>query len=222
MTSDNIHYIIPARKGSKGLPFKNRKLLPYTLDTLPSSVFNRLTITTDDEVILKECAHRNLNYIVRPSSLSGDTVSPKAVMVHCVESLAINPDDIVVLLYLTYPQRSWAMIESIQKVFIDNNLKSLLCKKQPDTHPYLCFYDNEAGSPSQIISHDLYRRQDYPPCFELSFYACMFKARELPSLGNNMFNEDTFFFPLEDHLDIDTIEDFFKFKEANEFRKNNS
>ena len=218
--TDNIHYIIPARKGSKGLPFKNRKLLPYTIDALPPDILPHLTITTDDEIILKECARRGLNYIVRPASLSGDAVSPKDVMTHSIKCLNIGPSDIVVLLYLTYPQRSWAMIESIQKVFIDKGLKSLLCRKDPDTHPYLCFYDNENGEPSQIIPHDLYRRQDYPPCFELSFYVCMFKAHELPFLGSYMFNSKTYFFPLESHLDIDTPEDFFEFK--NESSNSNS
>ena len=30
-----IRYIIPARKGSKSYPFKNRRLLSYTLNTIP-------------------------------------------------------------------------------------------------------------------------------------------------------------------------------------------
>ena len=47
-----IYYIIPARKGSKGLPLKNRKLLPFTLQEIPENKKSTTIVSTDDEYIL--------------------------------------------------------------------------------------------------------------------------------------------------------------------------
>ena len=64
-----IHYIIPARKGSKGLPFKNRKLLHHTLNTLPSDVLSQVIVSTDDEFIINECVSRDVRYLKRSAEL---------------------------------------------------------------------------------------------------------------------------------------------------------
>ena len=46
--------VIPARKGSKGVPFKNRKLLNHTLKIIPEFLKKDIIITTDDEEIIKK------------------------------------------------------------------------------------------------------------------------------------------------------------------------
>lgn len=47
-----IYYVIPARKGSKGLPGKNRKLLSFTLDNIPEENRTATIVSTDDEHIV--------------------------------------------------------------------------------------------------------------------------------------------------------------------------
>ena len=208
-----IYYIIPARKGSKGLPFKNRKLLPFTINEIPDEELCNTYVTTNDEYIKEECEKNNTNCIIRSDFLSGDSVSIRDVLEDCVRRVEMKEDDVVVLLYLTYPQRKWAMVKKIKDIFIDKDLDSLLCKKKPLTHPYLCFFESsiDASKGSQVVRHDNYRRQDYPNCFELSFYVCMFKVKELKNLSRNMFNDETYFFPLKEHLDIDTEKEFLEF-----------
>ena len=46
-----IYYVIPARKGSKGLPFKNRKLFDITAKTIPDDAKPHTIVSTDDEHI---------------------------------------------------------------------------------------------------------------------------------------------------------------------------
>ena len=48
-----IKYVIPARRNSKGLPFKNRKLISRTLDILPKNILKDTILTTDDEILLE-------------------------------------------------------------------------------------------------------------------------------------------------------------------------
>lgn len=207
-----IYYIIPARKGSKGLPLKNRKLFPFTISKIPEQILqNNTFVTTNDEHIIEECKDKKIQHVLRNDFLSGDKVCIRDVMEDCVNRIGISQDDTVVLLYLTYPQRTWEMVENMKNFFIENNLDSLLCKKEPKTHPYLCFLESRDNRGIQVVSHDQYRRQDYPECFELSFYTCIFKASELDNLSKNMFNDNTYFFSLDEHLDVDTEKEFIEF-----------
>ena len=132
-------------------------------------------------------------------------------MVETIINLRLKPDDIIVILYLTYPERTWKTVTEIQNTFLKENLNSLLCKKTPKTNPFLCLFEKDDNKGEQVIRHDLYRRQDYPKCFELSFYTCIFKVKELKNLNNNMYNKDTYFFKLQDHIDIDSNSDFINF-----------
>jgi CMP-N-acetylneuraminic acid synthetase len=47
-----IYFVIPARKGSKGFPGKNRKLFKYTYNSIPVDLRNKCIVTSDDDVIL--------------------------------------------------------------------------------------------------------------------------------------------------------------------------
>ena len=48
----NAWFVIPARKGSKGLPGKNRILLKYTIDTIPKDYHKKVIVSTDDIEII--------------------------------------------------------------------------------------------------------------------------------------------------------------------------
>jgi len=47
-----MHYIIPARKDSKGIPFKNRKLFDYTAKTIPKSECKNTIVSSNDSQII--------------------------------------------------------------------------------------------------------------------------------------------------------------------------
>tara|TARA_R110000824_G_scaffold197409_13_gene380880 strand:- start:5883 stop:6518 length:636 start_codon:yes stop_codon:yes gene_type:complete len=202
--------IIPARQGSKGLPFKNRKLLDYTIDKIPQKYFKDTYVTTDDETILEKISFKGLNGIKRSRELSEDTVSIKPVMADVVKKLDLDETEMIVMLYLTYPQRSWEEIESAIAFLKENKAKSLLCRKELKVSPYLCMIENGLKG-EQLIKHDLYRRQDYPNCFEISHFICIFEVSELNNLNKNMYNHDTVFYKIGEVVDVDELTDIEKF-----------
>lgn len=212
--------IIPARLGSKGLPFKNRKLLDFTLDSIPERMMDKVWVTTDDLHIAEVSRSRGVKVIVRPTHLAEDTTSIRDVMVHALEELKVKPDEIVTMLYLTYPERTWedvlGAIEFFSTHYQAGLSDSLLCKKEVKVHPYLCLQEHGVDGifGKQLVQHDLYRRQDYPSCFEISHFVSIFRAGTLAKLNRNLYCETTVFYPIREVIDVDTQ------KELNEFNDN--
>ena len=203
--TDKVKLLIPARRNSKGLPFKNRLLFEHTIDTIPTEYFKDLLISTDDEVLIEKCKSIGLNVSVRPDNLSLDETSTKDVIQYHIDNNDINFGDTVIMLYLTYPERTWSDIKNAYTFFIEQGAKSLLCKKDiKSTHPCLYMFDIIGNKGAQLVKHNLYRRQDYPAVFEISHYVCIFNVNELTKLNNNLYNDDTFFFKIDDVIDVDT------------------
>lgn len=206
---ENYKIIIPARRNSKGLPFKNRKLIFDTLNSIPKSYYDHLIISTDDEVIIDLCEKMNIKYDVRQPQLADDFASMKDVIRDVFKHFDdIEPDTNVIMLYLTYPERTWEDINNAFNFFIDSNSKSMLCRKEiTSTHPYLYMYELPENKGKQLVEHNLYRRQDYPKVFEISHFITIFKADELENLNLNLYNKNTIFYPIENKIDVDTEND---------------
>lgn len=207
-----IKYVIPARRNSKGLPFKNRKLITYTLDSLPRNILNDVILTTDDEKLLEIGLDYGIKCVNRDPSLAQDETSTKDVILDLKNRGLINDHEIVVMLYLTYPQRNWLDILGALEFFNKNNGKSLLCRKELNgTHPYLYLLEVNDFMGRQLVPHNLYRRQDYPKVFEISHFISVFNVSELNDLNNNLYNNNTIFYPIDDIIDVDTEKDLNKF-----------
>ena len=82
----------------------------------------------------------------------------------------MDPSDIIVMLYLTYPERKFSDINKILNIYKEKKINSLLCCVEPKSHPYLCLFKQDNNHGKQVIEHDMYRRQDYPECFEISHF----------------------------------------------------
>ena len=205
--------IIPARKGSKGLPGKNAILIKHTLSTIPNYVKDSVIITTNDGKVIDQSVGYKI--LLRNAKLSGDEISTKDVLLDVIQKYNIADEEIVMMLYLTYPERTWTDIEAALNFFIDNDAKSLLCRVNPKSHPYLCMFSEDNNKGSQIVEHNLYRRQDYPECFELSHFICIFRANELEKLNKNLYNKDTIFYKIKRPVDVDTKEDLKRYYDKN-------
>ena len=153
--------------------------------------------------------------LLRNGKLSGDDISTKDVLLDVMEKYNIVDEEIIMMLYLTYPERTWTDIEAALNFFIDNDAKSLLCRVKPKSHPYLCMFSEEGNKGKQIVEHNLYRRQDYPECFELSHFICIFRANELEKLNKNLYNKDTIFYKIKRPVDVDTKEDLKRYYDKN-------
>ena len=203
MKKDDILFVIPARRDSKGFPFKNRKLLDYTLNEFPNDMREKVIVTTNDEEIIEKLSNTEFNVLKREEKLSDDKTSMRDVIQDVVEKYHVNKNGTIVMLYLTSPNRKYEDIQKIIEFYSENKFRTLTCCVKPKTHPYLCLFKKEDGKGKQIISHDLYRRQDYPECFEVSHFVCIFQVDEISNLNKNMYNDDTYFYEISGDVDID-------------------
>lgn len=207
-----IYYVIPARKGSKGLPCKNRMLFDYTAISV-KSVANDVIVTTDDEVLIEKAKGCGFKYRVRPDEFAQDNTSIKTVLHDIISYYDIQQNDIVVLLYLTYPERTWKHICDGLQFYYSHKAKSMLCKKQWEyVHPCLCMWDMGNNKGKQLFYHNYYRRQDYPPVFQVSHFLAIFEVSEFTKLNNHLCNDATIYMPITNYIDIDVIDDMKKFK----------
>lgn len=198
-----IYYVIPARKGSKDLPLKNRKLFEATAKTV-SDLYSTVIVSTDDSKI-KKIARKDYRFDVRnrPANLATDEASTRGVLIDVAKKSHLRGHDIIIMLYLTYPERTRKTIEDGFEYFIGSGAKSMLCGIEPKTHPFMCIYEDGR----QIVEHDLCRRQEYPTVFEISHLIFISYVSELDKLNRNLYNDDTIFWKHDRLTDIDTEKD---------------
>jgi CMP-N-acetylneuraminic acid synthetase len=147
----------------------------------------------------------SLNVSVRPDNLAKDETSTKDVIQHHIDNGDIDKKDTIIMLYLTYPERTWSDVERAYTAFTESKSNSLLCKKDiKGTHPYLYMYGLENNKGGQLVKHNLYRRQDYPLVFEISHYIAIFNVSYINELNNNLYDNETFFLKINDVTDVDT------------------
>lgn len=121
--------IIPARSGSKTLPYKNIKLLngkpllAYSIEHATQSKYDmRIVVSTDSEEyanIAREWGAETP--FLRPSSISQDDSTDLECMQHCLEYLKMAEEydpDIIVHLRPTQPQRKVEDLDKALDIFI--------------------------------------------------------------------------------------------------------
>jgi CMP-N-acetylneuraminic acid synthetase len=218
-----MKYIIPARKGSKGLKNKNRLLFKHTADSIPPEKAKDVYVTTDDDWIIEKSKEYGFNHIRRTDELSHDDVSIRHVLEDLVLKTGISDD--ITMMYLTYPRRTWEDICNFERFYKAHDSVPAVCKKDVNNHPFLCYYNIDGNKGKKLVEHNLYRRQDYPLCFEICHFLFASHVNDLPKLDLNLFCEDTVFYHIESDkcLDVDTGPDYDRFMDGlSEENKDNS
>ena len=215
MEKKTTFFIIPARRDSKGLPFKNRKLLDYTINNIPIELHEKTIVTTNDEKIIEKLSATNINVLRRDEQLCLDDISIKDVMLDVVKKFQMKSNDTIVMLYLTSPDRKFSDIKKILDYYYERKIKTLTSCVEPKTHPYLVLFKKENQKGEQVVKHDLYRRQDYPECFEIRHFVCIFQVDEIQKLNSNMYNESTIFYKIDSDIDVDHENDLKEFLKSN-------
>lgn len=123
----NILAVVPARGGSKGVPYKNlKKIAGSTLVehairvALSCSLIYRTIISTDDYKIAKigKKAGADIPFM-RPRQLAGDKTRTIDVVLHLCKNLKDKPD-IILLLQPTAPLRNKKQVSEALNILINN------------------------------------------------------------------------------------------------------
>ena len=179
MRNLNSIFIIPARKGSKGIPNKNIKkllgkpLLNYTTEYAKKIKTSNdiICVTTNDQrvknIIKKD---DEIEIINRPNNLAFDSTSMQDVIDHVIRFYSDKNIffDSVVLLQPTSPIRKISDFKKIKKEF---NLKIdmvVSVKKAKENPYYLLYEENHKGFLEKSKSLKVKRRQDAPLVYSLN------------------------------------------------------
>lgn len=200
--------VIPARAGSKGWPRKNLKLFDHTAQIIPDEHRKSVIVTTDDPGIAGMVETYGFKVHERDPSLAQDDSDIRSVLKDVVKQHKVGTTQTVIMLYLTYPQRTWDDVTCMYTNFVSTKARSMLCAQPVRTHPCLTMFVDKDMTGRQVIPHEYYQRQQYPDCFELSHYMCMFRARELNKLNKNMYNEQTKYYRIDRVVDVDSEQDY--------------
>ena len=132
--------LIPARKGSKGVPGKNwralagRPLIEWTIKAAQeSSVFQDIVVSTDDERVIEIAKSVGASVpFVRPAELATDNAGSVDVALHAAQACGWPDSAILVLLQPTSPFRSAQDIKSCVAHLADLDLDACITVRAPD------------------------------------------------------------------------------------------
>ncbi|MDD6581787.1 MAG: acylneuraminate cytidylyltransferase family protein [Bacteroidales bacterium] len=170
--------IIPARGGSKGIPYKNIKLLNgkplicYSIDIARQyTTDDNICVTTDDKEIISVVEQYGLKVpFVRPAELATDTAPSNDVLVHALNFYESQGRqvDVIILLQPTSPFRKVSFVKEAVELY-NEELDMVVSVKETSANPYYnCFEEDKNGflSISKSIGHPITRRQDAPKVWE--------------------------------------------------------
>ena len=185
----SVLVIVPARRGSKGLPLKNirplhgKPLLAWPIAAARGSAYvDEVIISTDDREFADiAVAHGALAPFLRPPALASDTATSMSFIEHAVDTLEGRGRsfDIVMLLEPTSPLTEASDVDAAleQLVAAGDAADAIVGIQAMETvHPAFCVTLTSTGTlmPYGNARFDaMPRRQDLPPVFALdgSLYA---------------------------------------------------
>lgn len=214
--------VIPARGGSKGVPYKNirllngRPLIAYTIDAaFASGVVDRVLVSTDDPKIADVARQLKAEVLIRPATLAEDGTPTLPVLLHAVDTMAESgySPDAVMTLQPTSPLRTARHIREAAAAFAaDPNADSLVsCVAVPHIyHPQSVMKLGAGGYLEAFLSGVVMplRRQDKEPVFARNGAAIYITRRE--RLSQYIFGGKLlpYYMDPADSIDIDTEADF--------------
>jgi len=211
--------LVPARKGSKGLPGKNIKellgkpLIQWTIEAAnKASGIDDIFVTSDDNKILSLCEKLSCKSIKRPAKLAADNTEMSSVIFHAIEKIKETSGDedfILILLQPTSPLRTYSHIEQALRLFGDNvdcvisvcEIDNHICKAYIVEGEYLVALMSPSA-PYQC--RQLLPRTVLPNGAIYIFTASKFK--EYSGIPRDKIKP--FIMSKNDSIDIDSIEDF--------------
>lgn len=215
-----ILFLIPARKGSKGLPLKN--ILPFGDSTLiEKAILQAKSCAKTNDVICLSSNDDNAIEIVkgmglevpfkRPESLASDKSSMEDVIRHALAFYHHlgKQFDCVVLLQPTSPLRNVNDIKAVIGQF-DGNQEMIVTVNKSKANPYFNLYEQtKEGQLIKSKSGKFTSRQALPECYVLNGAVYLIS---ISTLNQKAMSEITLLekveMPMERSIDIDTKHDW--------------
>lgn len=221
-----ILYVIPARGGSKGIPYKNIKnlggkpLICHTIDVARElSSDENICVSTDDEKIINIVEGYGLEVpFIRPGYLASDTATTNDVLIHAItyyEKIGRH-FDILVLLQPTSPFRKAEQVKEALSLF-SKDTDMVVSVRKAHSASVLC-NETSNGYLDFTINKDGARRQDLDKYYELNGAIYVINVNELKKTPMHKFSR-RIKYVMDDFssLDIDTLFDWFVAERLVEF-----
>ena len=216
MDNRKILCVIPARGGSKGIPYKNIKdlngkpLITYTID-VARQIFNDedICVTTDDQQIIDVVENYGLHLpFVRPHCLATDKATTQDVLKHALDFYQQKGlfYDIILLLQPTSPFRLKRHLEEAINLYTDN-CDMVVSVKEASANPYYNLFEEDDSGYLYISKGEgnFTRRQDAPTVWEYNGSIYVINSK---SLKTSMISDFSckIKYPMENSysVDIDT------------------
>ncbi len=212
--------VIPARKNSKSLPFKNRFLFKFTAKFLKGNkLFNKVYVNSDDPHLKVLAKKYGFNFFNRQKKLALDNTCIKSVFTNMNTELKFSKKTFIWLFYIPIVYKNIDDFKKSLKIVEKKKLKSICTFKKVETNPMSCWYIKN-NRPFQFIKNNFCRRQDFPKAYSHHHYICGFDVKYLKKLNNELIFNKTFPILLDNKtskklIEIDTPEEMKKFKKIN-------
>ena len=173
----NILVVIPARGGSKGIPYKNIKplngkpLICYSIDVARQFTSDEnICVTTDDDKIIEVVENYGLKVpFKRPDYLATDTCGSSEVIQHAYQFYADKgvQYDAIVLLQPTSPFRKVEFIKEAVSLY-DDSIDMVTSVRPSACNPYYDGFEENEDGLLQLSKGDgtIARRQETPQVWQ--------------------------------------------------------
>ena len=147
----NVLAIIPARGGSKRIPYKNiqnlagKPLIAHTIIAAKKSkVIDKIVVSTDDKKIAKISEAYGIEVpFLRPKNISKDNSPTIEAVKHTLEFLRTNQDyipDMIIILQPTSPLRTTRSIDNAIKILRKSKSSCVITVSKIKKHPSSAFW----------------------------------------------------------------------------------
>lgn len=212
--------VIPGRKWSKGFPRKNRLFFRKTAEFIRDvGLYERVIVTSDDEVLLGLAEEHGFETLPRPPELSKDDTPIKMVFKHVVETCSIKGADYLWLFYIPLLYRNKKDYIAAKELAEKAQPESLSAFIPAKTHPFNCWrHDVQTKQLKKFIENEVFNRQDLPDAWENYHYLYCCRGESIDRLDNNLLSANTLpiFLPKETAsklVEIDTPADLETWKQ---------
>lgn len=215
-----ILYIIPARKGSKGLPGKHTKILGakslieysihFALENIKDG--DELCVSTNDLTVAEIAKSNGVSIpFIRPEELSDDSASSYDVIMHALnfyDGLG-KTFDAILLLQPTSPFRKQLDFISLINEFDDDTDMVVSVKLVKDSPYFNLFEESSEGFLQKCKDSNFVRRQDCPFVYAFNGSMYLINTNTIRHSTLSEFKKvKKIIMPEERSVDIDTFADW--------------